>query len=623
MPNAALKLSDETQQLLVQYLEICYNRFGIDTARTRYERIDKAVQLEEDGRREKIESYYDDITMPVIKPPVRKISNFLIRTFASKATIFESTSSNPEQLPAVKQMNAVIEENSKTSKWAREFILFFKDLPKYNVGCIACEWVESEITTIANSSDLAATTSSVAAGSRAGNVMERFDMYNTFYDTVVAINEVSDKGDFLGHTKRYTSMRLYKYLADLRLSLGVTTLLNEDKIWTGGSQGTFRHYIPQINTKNSTQETLTPMQQLFQGHKGTVDLALAGASSTNQIDPTTLHEITILYVRIVPKIFKAGDIPSADKMQIWKLQFHNWKTLIVAEKLTNAHGIFPAILCQIDEEGISDQVKSAAELLIPMQNLQTKLYDARMQGLNRNVNDRALYNTSRIDKKHFKSDNPSAKIPVKPNILNPGLDDAYRQIPFQDNLGTTILSELGFLNQIAQRTSGLNDPQLGNFQKGNKTLGEFNEVMQNADDDLVTWANLVEVVAIAPLKYITKINILQFQANTTVIGAGADSAVQINPLELRKAAIDFKLADGLLSKETLMDMPTARGFFDLLLQSPQLQQFYGEKLPDLVDYVFSSIGFDTSQFKGQNAAALASPQPPAAGEPNAGQQAAT
>ena len=545
--------------------------------------------------------------MPVVKPPVRKIGNFLIDIFASSPSLFEAVSSDPANQPAVKQMNAIIEENSKTSKWPREMVLFLKDLPKYNYGGIECEWRETAVNTIGNSADVVTAASTVQVATRAGNVLQRLDPYNTFYDTTIPVSRVSDEGDFIGYISQYSTTRLYKYIADRKITLGVTKFMNEDKLFSSSlSNGTSKYQRPKINTILSGKEEPTAMETLFHSYGGSLNLSIGGAK--DKLNPIGINEITILYLRIVPKIFKIK-VPDDNSVQIWKFTVLNWNTLIIAEKLANAHGIFPALLCQIDEEGIDDQVKSAAELLIPMQNLQTKYYDARMQGLKRNVNDRALYNSSRIDKKHINDDNPSSKIPVKPNILNPGLDNAYRQIPFQDNLGVTMQQEIGFLNQIATRISGLNDPQQGMFQKGNKTLGEFNEIMANADDDLRTWAKLVETQAISPLKYIIKVNILQFQSSTTVSGNGNNPSVEVDPLALRKAAVDFKLADGLLTKEALLDLPTARGFFELLLQSPQLQAYYGEKLPELVDYIFTSVGFDTSKFKGTTApAALAPPQ---------------
>ncbi len=612
MPTATVtKISEESQELLVNYVNICFERFRIETARTRYERIDKALQLEDTERRKEIEHYYDDIVMPAAKAPVRKIGNFLIDIFVSKATPFEVVSSKVENAPAVKQFNTVLEENAKTSKWNRELVLFFKDLPKYNIGVISAEWVTHGLSLVSNSPDITSSASKVTAATRSGNVLKRWDLYNTFYDTTVDPSQVTDRGDFAGYVERFTATRLHKYLSDLKLSIGVATLLNEDKIFT--SQGTAtsnRYYTPNVATANSVTTEPTNMELLFSGARGTAPLA--SGSKDAQMDPAGMYEVAFVYVRIVPSIFKMKE-PGEDEVCIYKLHLLNWNLLIAVERVTNAHNVFPVVFCQIDEEGIGDQVKSAAELLLPLQNLQTKYYDARVKGLNRSVNDRALYDQSRIDKKHMDDNNPSSKIPVRPNLLNPSIAGAYQQIPFQDNLASTMLNEVSFLDKVAQRTSGINDPQQGMFQKGNKTLGEFNEVMANADDDLRTWAKLVESQALSTLKYIIKINTMQYQASTAITTAGEEGTVDVNPMQLRAAAMDFKVADGLISKDTILDMPTARSFFELLLQSPQLQQYYGEKLPQMVDYIFTSVGFDTSQFKsGTNPQALNAPQQPAA-----------
>jgi hypothetical protein len=601
MPSTYQAISEDSQALIVSYLNICFNRHDSSTTRERYRRIDSAIQLEVESRREKIPHYYDDITMPVIKPPVRKISNFLIDMFASTPSLFEAVSNDPERADAVKQMNAVIEENSKTSNWPREMVLFLKDLPKYNFGGIEVAWEETEILTIGNTKDVAKTTSELASASRSGNVLKRLDVYNTFYDTNVPVNLVTTRGDFIGYNEQLTFTRLHKVIEDLKLTLGITSLMNEAGIFKSPhSSQAGKFYRPTVQGVGSSKISLTPMEELF------------GASSTSfksgsNATPIGVSELQTFYARIVPSMFRLK-VPSANKVQIWKFTVLNWTTLIVAEKLVNAHGIFPAILCQIDEEGIDDQVKSAAEMLLPLQNLMTKYYDARVKGLRRNLSDRALFDQTRIDKKHLEGDDPSANIPVKPNLLNPSLENAYRAIPFNDNLSSTMLQELNYLDSVAKRTSGLNDPQLGNFQKGNKTLGEFNEVMQNADDDLRTWAKLVEAIAIVPLKYLIKINILQFQLPTSITSGNIDSGtVDINPMDLRKAALEFKMADGLLQKETLIDLASARGFFELLLQSPQLQAHYGEKMPQLVEYIFSSVGFDTAKFRGTTAPAGAAP----------------
>jgi len=586
--NEAFKISKKAQRNIVSFLQMRYTSFGISTIRQRYEKIDKAIQLESVKRRKKKEDYFDDIEIGLVGGPIQTISNFLIDTYINSPLMFEVVTPKNENADAAKQMNTINEENSKTSNWTREFILYFKDLPKYNYGAMECTWEIEPILTI--STDLVEgedkTGAVVTENSRSGNVFKRWDVYNTVYDTSVDISEVHKKGEFAIHIERISMIELNSRLEKLKLQ--GRHVMNEDIMWTKGSGNTNLYYYSNIKPELEANKR----DNGWLGFFGiTPDMKRADSRQLN-----FMYEFVTLYARIIPSMFGIN-VPGATKMQIWKFHLLNWDTVIYAEKQTNAHGFLPVIFTQIDEQGIRDQVKSAAEKLIPLQNLSTKIYDARIQGIARALSDRALYNPNRIDKRHLV--NPTANIPVKPDIINNNLEGAYKSIPYNDNLGATFLGELQHLDSRANQISGLNNPQQGRLQKGNRTLGEFNEIMSNADDDLRTWAKLVEAQAMAPLKIILKTNILQFQPPATLVSSVQEGNINVDPVALRKAALNFKVADGLVTKDTLLDLPTARAFLELLIQSPQLQSIYGEKLPDLIEYIFTSIGFDTAQFRGQ------------------------
>lgn len=602
--NVAFKLSKPAQRNIIAFLQMRYASFGITTNRDRFEKIDRAIQLESVKRREKIEDYYDDIELGIVSGPIQTISNFLIDTFINSPNMFEVVTPKNENADAAKQMNAVNEENSKTSDWTREFILYYRDLPKYNYAIMECIWEIEPMLTIttdvlSGSPDSGAAIKEVA---RSGNVFKRWDVYNSFYDTSVDIALVHRKGEFAGTIERISMIELNSRIEKLKLA--GRHVMNLTDIWNKGSSNTNHYYYSNIKPDLEVNKRDNGWLGFF-GQTPTM-------KATDRRQLNFMFEFITLYARIIPSMFGIK-VPGADKMQIWKFHIVNWDTVLYAEKQTNAHGFLPVIFTQIDEQGIRDQVKSAAEKLIPIQNLSTKLYDARIAGIARALGDRAIYDSGRIDKRHIDSDNPRSKIPVKPNILNNGVAGAYESILYNDNLGPTFLNEIGFLDTRADRISGLNNPQQGRLQKGNRTLGEFNEIMANADDDLRTWVKLVESQAMTPLKIILKTNILQFQPPQQIQSLQAEGNIEVSPSTLRKAALTFKVADGLVSKDALLDLPTARAFFELLIQSPQLQGIYGEKMPDLIEYIFTSIGFDTSQFRGQ-AAALTAPAPAPAQE---------
>lgn len=586
MPNVAMKFPEKVQANIIAYLDMQYNRFDLHNVRTRLEKIDRAVQMESEERREKVEDFFNDIEISLVGGPISTVKNFLVDTFITGPQIFEVVTKDTKKQDAARQMNAIIEENGKASDWASQLILFLGDLPKYNYGIISCDWQKESFNSLASTTS-ATKNAEVKVDSREGNVLQRWDPYNTFRDPNVPINKNHREGEYIGHIERLTMTQLVQRLKQLSMRTGDSTnVMNRQEAFSCGSVSSNRYYKPHVHTTVDTRQETSGWESFF----GT-------NTQMKNKDAESLYnkyEYVTLYARIIPSML-GMKVPAADELQIWRFDIVGWDKLVYAEKQSNVHNWFPAICTQIDDQGLYDQVKTNAEKLIPYQNLSTHYLDSRIAGLTRGLSDRALYDSNRIDRRHM-TDNPKAKIPVRPSLASKTLADAYYPIPYNDNLGGTFLNEIQFLKSESNQISGFNSFQQGMPQKGNRTLGEFNEVMANADDDLRTFAKLTNSQAITPLKYIIKMNILQYQPATTITTAEQES-VKINPPDLRKHSLDFKMADGLISRESLLDTPTARAMMELILQVPSIQQYYGAQLPDLVEYIFSGIGFDPSKFR--------------------------
>lgn len=614
----SFKFPPKVQKNIITYLDSRYQDFPIQLQRERCENIDKALQLESDARRRNDEGsvtrdYYTDTEIPTVRSPVNKVANFLIDLFVGPR-IFEVVSENPEYKPAVKQFNAIIEENSKATNWGKELVVLLRDISKYHYAGISCNWEREEVLSIVNDSTTPTSNTSgasVKSIGREGNKLDRLDPYNTGYDTSVPINEVHTRGEYSFTIERVSRVDLFKMITNLKL--GNNKVMNEDKIWQNQQTTPHRYYSPEVRTVYDTEIQGNGWLDFFGGN----GFQPAGTGHIQELKKTGKggrYELIKLSCRIIPSMF-GMNVPAANSVQIWKFYIVNWTTLIYAERQTNAHNYLDTIFVQINEEGLGEQSKSNAEFLIPIQNLATSTHDARLAGLKRQVSDRALYDSTRINRKHVTSERPDAKIPVKPSLTSPGIDGAYRQIPYNDNTAAGLYQELQFLDNMANRTVGLNNPQQGAFQKGNKTLGEFNEVMNNADDDLRTIGKLVESTAMVPIKTIIKTNILQYQPVKDIVTETGES-INVNPVEIRKAALQFKLADGLISKDTLLDLPTANSLLNLVLSVPALQQEYN--LSKLVDHIMSSVGFDTAQFNNGGTGGP-QPQPQPQGDSNANQ----
>ena len=594
--NTAFILPDDVQKVLVDYLASRYLAFDIQSSRDRYEKIDKAIQLESVVRRDKIPDYFDDTEISLVEPPVTATTSFLTDLYLSNSRIFEAVSKNKDSKDAVTQMNAILEENVISSGTTREMARFFRDCVKYDAAGISIQWEAEQTTTIRTQVEGSSNKSAAAIeiNSREGNRFSHLDMYNTFYDVLPAISQVHRTGEFIGTIERVSMVELTRRIQNMKLSGNNANpskaVMNEDKVWTNAGTIGAQYYTPNIRPDLSKTKNVNAMSNFFGSAPTSKDKSKPFATASG-------YEVVTLFARIIPSMFGIKDtlVPGADKLQIWKFVFVGWNILLYAEKQTNAHNYLPAILAQISEDGIGAQSKSMAERNIPLQNLSTKLYDARLSGLKRALSDRGIYIEGVIQKQDIDSDNPTAKIPMRPNVFTKSVRDAYQSIPYQDTLGATFLNEIGFIKRQAEENAHVNRPQQGQFQKGNKTAAEFTEVMGNADSNNRVMALLIESQAIQPMKTIVKTNILQYQDFGVTLTSSDGSEVTVDTEKLRQANLNFKLADGLRTKNQFVDQNLIERFMQLLMTIPEMQQKYD--VSQLIDYLMGLGDLDIAQFE--------------------------
>jgi hypothetical protein len=591
--NTSYSLTPNSQKIVKDFVRARYLSYGISTVRDRFERIDQALQLENKERREIMKDSFSDTEISLCAEPVNTATSFLTGIYLNKPEVFEAVTKNKELLSAAAQIQAINQENSKATGWERELPLYFRDCVKYNFGAVECKWSAEQTQVIGTDSTGSGSGAAIETVLREGNEMTRRDPYNTFYDTTVPINLVHKKGEFSGYVEEITMIDLATRVENLKVtgeSQGANPVMNLNSIFNLNRTGVAnQHFTPTIRPEvQADRQNVNTIGSFFSAG------SVGNTTSNNKNLSSNTYEWVVMYARIIPSMFNMK-IPGGDKPQIWKFIIINWETVIFAEKQTNVHNFFGLITTQVLEEGLQDQNKSLAEFLIPIQNLSTKLYDARQQGIRRNISDRGIYMQGVIDKKDINDNNPTAKIPMRPNMFVKDARAAYYSMPYNDNLGPSILTELAFLERTADRTSQTNAPQRGQFQKGNKTLGEFNEIMSNADVNMRAMALLLEASSMAPLKTITMSNILQYMPPTELTNSETGERVQLDPVALREAKLVFKLADGLRTKDSILDTEGLNNFMNLVLQVPQLQQKYD--ISEVVGYMFGQAGADITQFE--------------------------
>lgn len=604
-PDSQISLLRYTGEVL-RVLSTSYN------FRTRMQEIDRIYQREIDfttaqtrakaANRAGDASKMQNITLPVVMPQVESLLTELSEIFLSSYPLFP-VFSKPNMIDASLQMETVIGEQGVQFAWAAELLQAMRDGLKYNLMAVEVEWVNKKVYSVANDATVSVKSGVSTETIFAGNSLKRLDPYNLILDTRVQPFEVHTRGEYAGYTQMVSRIELKQRISEM------------DPMRTMNAKLAFESGSGQYTTTSSSNSFFVPQVNPF----ALVDVASVGAGANinwhawagidnaSPINYSDLYEYTVLYARILPsehKIFGSnGNTP-----QIWKLIVINRKVIIFAERQSNAHNMLPIIVAQAHEDGLGWQSKSFADNAAPFQALASALYNSGIESQRRKVYDRLIYDPTKITKKDIENTSSVARIPIRSEAYGKPLSEAVYQIPYRDDNAQQIFSVAEQVLQMADVANGQNRVQRGQFQKGNKTRHEFQDTMDNSNARPRMVALVLENRFFTPIKMILKLNTLQFQPPVEMYNRNTKMPVKVDPVALREAAIEFRMADGLMPTDALMSMQLFQSILQTAAQYPPLIAKW-----DITGMIFYWLKLEGAtwidDFKIQ--------QPPTIGEPNA------
>lgn len=597
VPNTPMVLPKKAQEGVIQFHRSCYAMLLQNwNIREQMRQIDLAYIRENDWtpdmQRAKIANRYGDankmqnIVVPVVMPQVEAAVAYQSSVFLTGQPIFESVA-HPQYENAALQMNAILEDQSTRGGWVRQLQMFIRDGFKYNQCAIEVRW--DSIVTAALETDLSYDEKEAKPKNVVwdGNILQRLDPYNTLIDTRCAVTEIPSKGEFAGYTQLYSRTALKDFINKLPSKIienivpafesgvgGPTTLSNET------------YYLPLIN----------PYAVMNRNIRSTTDwMAWAGIANPAQgVAYKNLYEVTVLYGRIIPNDFGLK-VPGANTPQVWKFIVVNNQVLIYAERQTNAHNLIPILFGQPLEDGLTYQTKSLATNATPFQDVASALMNSSIAASRKAIFDRTVYDPSRIREADINNPNPASKIPVRPAAYGKPVTESFATFPFRDDQSPMVFEKIQQLQSLTDEVTGRNRAQRGLFTKGNRTKEEYVSIMQNASGRDMCVSMLLEAQVFTPMKNILKLNILQYQGGTKLYSQQQQQPVQIDPVVLRNAVINFKMADGLdpVSKEINADTFTVS--MQTLATNPQIAAGYN--VAPMFSYLMKTQGADLKPFE--------------------------
>lgn len=540
--DCAMRLGSSTLsdfRSLLRYRDRAYQRQLNTTA----EHI-KAVRANMAGDARKIQ----DMTVPIIMPQIESAVAYQAGVYLTSYPIF-GVVSYPKNQDQAMQFETALADQAVKYGWARELIKIFRDGYKYNFGAAVVSWEKTPLKSIVTDTNIsAAGLAALKEYSYGGNCIKHVDPYNCFMDMTVSPANLHTDGEYFGYNKLMSRVQLKRLFAVLDSQKTTSAADAFKSSFAGPTQddtSAMMYYIPEINQYLNLSNTVFGTTNWGQW------MGLPG-SSRNKLEYRDHYLVTHFYCRALPSDFGAR----GNQVKIYHAIIVNWSVVIFAEEMNVGYDTLPAFVMQPYEDGLGYQTQSMLDNALPFQDMSSALWNISLESKRRLVFDRLIYNPRLIDKKDIDNVSAVSRIPLRNASL--AKDDntmarAIYQIPYrEDNSGTNIqMSEM--ISAMADQATGQNKVDRGQFQKGNKTKTEFETTMVNSNSRQQLSSLAIEYQFMTPVKEVIKSNTLQYQQPGTILNRDLRQEVNIDPVELRKSILEFKLTDGLLPADKMLN----------------------------------------------------------------------
>jgi len=614
-----MSLSFEQRKTLLEAINYRVLNFPRDTLANKLIAADEAFHMAkvDGGLATKTEidssnySRFQELTNALVRETVETYYASYVTTYLSSTTIFGMTSP-ADRAEDAEKFNTIMADQQRRAAWGGNLAKAFLDIAKYNLALVDHSWdhqvnygMASSLSSLADQN-----TSNVKRTEQvwAGNHITHCDMYNSFFDHSVDPVDLNTKGEWGGWVDLYTQVRFKELVdklktrnGDLYLTdpndpkfniYGITKTSSAQQVNGASFKGTgdMSYREPVLSAIGQEKGQFTKDQTNWAAHT-------SGLTGTPRVEPSAMYEITKIRLRVVPSAWGLGQKGDNDAIAIYEVYIVAGTWVLYTEKLENIHDRLGFILCQTDQDSLGYNTTGPAQVSIPYMKTAKQLLDRVLAGADRAISDRAIYDSTMFSQDDVSSKIPDAKIATSKKLPNgKRLADYYHSIPYDNSATRGLLAELPTVEAAGKRASGLNNPQTGQFQKGNKTLYEYQDTMQNSGDRTFIRTLNIENTMMAELKWMTKLNIIQWQKQATLFNEENQVEVDINPAKLFDATVEFVMADGLLPTEYQLSPNVQQQVIQLITQAPELFAEYD--VPGIVQHIIGQTsGVKLDQYK--------------------------
>jgi hypothetical protein len=546
---------------LLRYRDLAYQRQLNTTA----EHI-KAVRGNMTGDARKLQ----DMTVPIVMPQIESAVAYQAGVFLTSYPIF-GVVSTPANQDAALQFETSLGDQSVKYGWAREMMKVFRDGFKYNFGAAVVHWKKTPLKSIVTDTSVSkAGLAAIRDYAYGGNCIKRLDPYNCFMDMTVAPANIHSDGEYFGWNELISRVRLKQLIAELDSQKTTSAKEAFESQFAGSTQdmtSSMAYYLPEIN-KYLNMGTA----QLGSTNWGQW-MGLPNSGSKAAINYKDNYVLTHFYCRALPSDFNAR----GNQVKVYHGILVNWQVCIFAEEMNVGYDMLPCMVMQPYEDGLGYQTQSMLDNALPFQDMSSALWNISLESKRRLIFDRLIYNPRLIDKKDIDPVSSVSRIPLRnANLAKDGniMTQAVYQFPYREDNSNSNIQMSDMISAMADQASGQNKVERGQFQKGNKTKTEFETTMSNSNSRQQLSSLAIEHQFMQPVKEIIKSNTLQFQPSGKFLNRDSRTEVAVDPVKLREALLEFKITDGMLPADKMLNSELLTVFMQTAQAIPAVQTEY-------------------------------------------------
>ena len=549
---------------LLKYAQRCAERHSVELGelRTRLEYRDRAYQRQLAVTSAELESVRKcmqnpgtarmpaALEVPIVMPQVESAVAYQAGVFLTSYPIF-GVVSTPSNQDAALQFESALGDQSTRYGWARELIKSLRRGFKYNFAPTVISWKNtpaSRITTDSSTDADLAGRARVENYRYSGNCIKSIDPYNCFLDMVCHPSELHKDGEFFGYNELLSRVQLKQLIASLDATRTTHAREAFESSYLGAAKGStwpMDYYTPTVNQYMD-----------IGGAPGITDnwsvwVGLEAAKRRN-IQYKSHYLVTHFYCRALPSDFGGR----GNTVKCYHAIIVNWSHVIFVEELNVGYDLLPVIIATPNDDGLGYQTQSMIDNTLPYQDMSSSLWNITLESQRRAVFDRLVYNPKLIDPASINPASSVSRIPLRNAAASRDGNDiskAIYQIPYRMEGAQMGVQLSDMVSAMADDAAGQNKVDRGQFQKGNKTKTEFETTMGNSNSRQQLVALSLEQQFFQPMKEIVKAHTLQFQPSGKILNREQRQEVEVDPIKLRESMLEFKLTDGNLPAEKMLN----------------------------------------------------------------------